>query len=363
VRAERGRVYIPELIDKRVVDLSEYVDLVDTTVFRNRRLLPAAPAAFVENLALSGVRLSVGNDVWLRSPETNIKLGGSLAVTRAVTRAGGQRRADLALLGALNVERGTYRLDLLPLAQPTFDVQPGTLRFYGTPDFNPALNVRAVHTVRQSRPGTNRPDVRVQVTIGGTLEQPTLQLSSADNPPLPETDLISYLVTGEPAAAIFGQAQTSDQLAAVTSILSRLTGSLVSGALSTGRGPFDVVQVETGAVSPTDPAAARTTNAFSSILGSTRLGVGGRLGPKTFYTFSTGFCSFTGNADPAQSGFSNFTRGLGVRLEQRVTPTFSVQVGVEPALQQQACLASASTRFLQQTPSQRSLDFTKEWSF
>jgi hypothetical protein len=52
-----------------------------------------------------------------------------------------------------------------------------------------------------------------------------------------------------------------------------------------------------------------------------------------------------------------------VRLEQRVTPSFSVQVGVEPALQQQACLASAATRFFQQTPSQGSIDFTKQWSF
>jgi translocation and assembly module TamB len=125
LRAERGRVYIPELIDKRVVDLSEYIDVVDTTLFRNRRLLPEAPAAFVENLALSGVRLSVGNDVWLRSPETNIKLGGSLAVTRAVTRAGGRARADLALLGALNVERGTYRLDLLRWRSPPSTCSPG----------------------------------------------------------------------------------------------------------------------------------------------------------------------------------------------------------------------------------------------
>jgi len=364
VRAERGRIAIPELIDKRIVDLSEYIDVVDTTVFTNRRLLPGAPAAFVENLTLTGARLSIGDDVWLRSPETNIKLGGSLAVTRAVTRErGGRPSAQLALLGALNVERGTYRLDLLPLAQPVFDVQPGSMRFFGTPDLNPTLDVRAVHVVRQNRPGYNRPDVRVRVAIGGTLAQPTLQLSSADTPPIPDTDLISYLVTGEPAAAIFGQAQGSDQLAAATSIISRLAGSLVSGALSRGRGPFDVVQVETGAASATDPAVARTTSAFSNILGSTRLGVGGRLGPRTFYTFSTGFCSFTGNTDPGLSVFSNFTRGLGVRLEQRVTNTFSLQLGVEPALQQQACLASAATRFFQQTPSQGSIDVTKQWSF
>ncbi|MDQ6926691.1 MAG: translocation/assembly module TamB, partial [Candidatus Eremiobacteraeota bacterium] len=362
VRAERGRIYIPEFVDKRILDLNEYRDVVDTTVFRNRTLLPGAPAAFVENLSLDGVRLSVGDDVWLRNAEANIKIGGSLAVTRAVGQVNGRAVPQLALLGSLAVERGTYRLDLLPLAQPVFDVQPGSLRFFGNADLNPALDVRAVHVVRQTRQLTNRPDVRVQVAIGGTLNQPTLQLSSADNPPIPDTDLISYLVTGEPAAAIFGNAQSSDQLAAAASIISRLAGSLVSGALSRGNGPFDIVSVETGAVNA-DPALARSTNSFSNILSSTRLGVGGQLGQKTFYTFSTGFCSFSTNADPSTSVFNNFTRGLGVQIERRVTNSFSVQVGVEPALQQQACLNSASTRFFQQTPSQGSIDFTKRWTF
>ena len=362
VRAERGRIYIPELVDKRVVDLNEYRDVVDTTVFRNRTLLPGAPAAFVENLQLEDVRLSVGDDVWLRNAEANIKLGGSLAVTRTLGRVNGRPEPQLGLLGTLNVERGTYRLDLLPLAQPVFDVQPGTLRFFGTGDLDPALDVRAVHVVRQARQLTNQPDVRVQVAIGGTLNRPTLQLSSADNPPIPDTDLISYLVTGEPAAAIFGNAQSSDQLAAAASVVSRLAGSLVSGALSKGNGPFDIISVETGSVNA-DPALARTTTSFGNILSSTRLGVGGQLGQKTFYTFSTGFCSFSQNADPNTSLFNNFTRGLGVRVERRVTNTFSLQLGVEPALQQQACVGNATTRFFQQTPSQGSLDFTKRWSF
>ncbi|HEY0778661.1 MAG TPA: translocation/assembly module TamB domain-containing protein, partial [Gemmatirosa sp.] len=362
VRAERGRIYIPELVDKRIIDLNEYRDVVDTTVFRNRTLLPGAPASFVENLALNDVRLSVGDDVWLRNAEANIKLGGSLAVTRAVVQVNGRAVPQLALLGSLAVERGTYRLDLLPLAQPTFDVQPGTLRFFGAGDLNPTLDIRAVHVVRQTRQFTNSPDVHVQVAIGGTLNQPTLQLSSADNPPIPDTDLISYLVTGEPAAAIFGNAQSSDQLAAAASIVSRLAGSLVSGALSRGNGPFDIISVETGAVTA-DPALARSTNSFSNILSSTRLGVGGQLGQKTFYTFSTGFCSFSQNSDASTSLFNNFTRGLGVRVERRVTNTFSVQLGVEPALQQQACLTNATTRYFQQTPSQGSLDFTKRWTF
>jgi translocation and assembly module TamB len=360
VRLERGRIAIPELIDKRVVDLNEYRDVVDTTVFRNRSLLPGAPSAFVEGLRLDDVTLTVGNDVWLRSPESNIKLSGTLAVTRAISRDRGRQEAQLALLGALGVERGTYRLDLLPLAQPVFDVEPGTLRFFGSGDLNPTLDVRAVHVVRQLRQTSNRPDVRVQVNIGGTLNQPTLRLSSADEPPIPDTDLISYLVTGEPAAAIFGQAQASDQAAAAASIVSRLAGSLVSGALSRS-GPFDIVQVQTGAVTGSASQPGAQTN-IASILASTRLGVGGQLGQRTFYTFSTGFCGLRPQ-EQSQNFLSTFYRGLGFRVERRLTPSVSLQVGLEPGSQQLACLNDNSRFFFQQTPTQGAIDFSKSWSF
>jgi translocation and assembly module TamB len=359
-RLERGRIYIPELIDKRIVDLNEYRDVVDTTVFRDRQLLPGAPSAFVEGLTLDDVTLSVGNDVWLRSPETNIKLGGTPADTRAAARDRTQP-TQLALLGALDVERGTYRLNLLPLAQPVFDVFPGTLRFFGTGDLNPTLDVQAVHVVRQLRQTSNRPDVRVQVNIGGTLNQPTLRLSSADNPPISDTDLISYLVTGEPAAAFFGQAEGNTSGAAAASIVSRLAGSLVSGALSRG-GPFDIVQVQTGSVTA-DPAQQRAAgDNIASILASTRLGVGGQLGNRTFYTFSTGFCGL--RAQEQQQGFlTSFYRGLGFRVERRITPSVSVQGSVEPGSQQLACLNDNSRFFFQQTPPQVGLDVSKTWSF
>ncbi len=357
VRAERGRIYIPELIDKRIVDLNEYRDVVDTTVGQNRRLIPA-PSAFVENLTLDDVRLEVGDDVWLRSPEANIKLGGTLAVTRAVARGGsfagaGRDQAQLALLGALGVTRGTYRLNL-GFAQPIFEVEPGTLRFFGTPDLNPTLDVRAVHVVRQVRSGTNRPDVRVQVNIGGTLNQPTLRLSSADNPPIPDTDLISYLVTGEPASAVLGQTQGREQGAALAL---RLAGSLLSGALTQG-GPFDVVQVQTAGLSGDASGFLRSSG---DILSRTRLGFGGQLGRRTFYTFTTGLCGLN---SPTEAGsLALFANGLGFKIERRLTPTLSVELGLEPGSVQQACLRGTSTRSYQQTPTQGGIDFFRRWSF
>ena len=354
VRAERGRIAIPELIDKRIVDLNEYRDVVDTTAGQNRRLIPA-PSTFVENLTLDDVRLEVGDDVWLRSPEANIKLGGTLAVTRAVGRGAvtGRNEAQLALLGALGVTRGTYRLNL-GFAQPIFEVEPGTLRFFGTGDLNPTLDVRAVHVVRQVRSGSNRPDVRVQVNIGGTLNQPTLRLSSADNPPIPDTDLISYLVTGEPASAVLGQTQGSEQGAALAL---RLAGSLLSGALTQG-GPFDVVQVQTAGASGD---ARGFLGSSGSILERTRLGIGGQLGRRTFYTFTTGLCGLN---SPTQAGsLSLFANGLGFKIERRLTSTTSVEFGLEPGSFAQACGTGSSTRSYQQTPTQGGIDFFRRWSF
>ncbi|HEY8311370.1 MAG TPA: translocation/assembly module TamB domain-containing protein, partial [Gemmatimonadaceae bacterium] len=110
IRVDRGTVYIPELITKRLVDLNdpELVDVVDTTVASNRAILPSAPSEFTKNLTLDNVSINVGDDVWLRSAEANIKLGGSLNVTLGRSPVTGER-SQLALDGQLNAVRGTYR--------------------------------------------------------------------------------------------------------------------------------------------------------------------------------------------------------------------------------------------------------------
>src|SRR5206468_6745763 len=133
--------------------------------------------------------------VWLRSSEANVKLGGSLNVTLGPNPQTGEP-SQLALEGTLNAVRGTYRLNLVdPFVQPTFDVESGSLRFFGTPDLNPTLDIRAIHTVRQPRQSANGRDVRVRVTISGTLANPQLALDNPDNLPLSESELSSYLVS------------------------------------------------------------------------------------------------------------------------------------------------------------------------
>lgn len=352
VRVDRGTVYIPELITKRLVDLNdpELVDVVDTTVASNRAILPTAPSEFTKNLRLDNVSINVGDDVWLRSAEANIKLGGSLNVTLGRSPVTGER-SQLALDGQLNAVRGTYRLNVVPFVQPTFDVEQGTLRFFGTPDLDPALDITAINTVRRPRQSLNGQDIRIRATIGGTLSAPSLALSSADNLPLSQSDLLSYLITGEPAFALdYTNSQYINQLA---NVAVRSAGNIISSAIP--RSVFDVVELQTPA--QLTQQAPGTADTFYSNLLNTRALVGKQLSNSLFLNFSTGFC-----AENFRSA-SSFQRNLGLRLEYRLSQSYSAQLGVEPGTTDLLCSRPGSLQTIQQTPPQLGIDFLRSWRF
>lgn len=351
VRIDRGRVFINALAQRRGLDLTDNIDVVDTTFLGVNALLPNAPGALMQNLVLDNVRVSIGDDVWLRSPEANLKIGGSLQVTRALSRDG--RRARLALSDSLVVERGTYQLNL-GIARPGFEVDRGVVRFFGDPDLEPALDITALHTVRELRANSNRQDVKIRVAIGGTLDRPTLALSSADNPPLPESDMLSYLVTGEPAYSLLGTPYAEQG----ATLALRLAGSYLSSRLAGGR--FDVVQVEPTALAPGEAANLRESGL--GILASTRVGVGGQLARNTYYSFTTGLCGLA----PQSAGgdaLSLFAQGIGVKLERRFDRGISVSLGLEPASSAQSCGRLGISRTFQQTPPQIGFDFFRIWTF
>ncbi len=352
VRIDRGRVFINALAQRRGLDLSDNTDVIDTTFLGVNALLPNAPNAIMQNLVLDNVKVEIGNDVWLRSPEANLKLGGALRVTSALGRGG--RRPRLALADSLVVERGTYQLNL-GIARPGFEVDRGVVRFFGDPDLEPALDITALHTVRELRANSNRQDVRIRVSIGGTLDRPTLGLSSADNPPLPESDLLSYLVTGEPAYSLLGTPYAEQG----ATLALRLAGSYLSSRLAGGR--FDVVQVEPTALAPGDAANLRERGV--GILASTRVGVGGQLARNTYYSFTTGLCGLAPQSTGSGDALSLFAQGIGVKLERRFERGISISLGLEPASSAQSCGRLGVSRTFQQTPPQIGFDFFRVWTF
>ncbi|MBA3656587.1 MAG: translocation/assembly module TamB [Gemmatimonadaceae bacterium] len=349
VRVDRGSIFIPELVQKKVVDLRapEFAEFADTLLVKDRKILPSAPSKFTENLSLENLTLNLGPDVWLRSSEANIQLGGSLNVTSA---GGSQRteRTPLALEGTLNTIKGTYRLNLVdPFVQPTFDVESGSLRFFGTPDLNPSLDIKAIHTVRQARQSITGRDVRVRVNIGGTLAEPKLALDNPDNLPLTESDLLSYLITGEQGFALDNsRSQYGSQLA---SAAVRYGGTLLTNAIP--RGLLDIVELQTPRLG-SDLSATGSSDYYLALL-NTRAILGKQIGQRWFLGLSTGFCVVNS---------ANFVENLGLKLEYRFNAMYTVEGGIEPGTSDKTCTRSTVGTF-QQTPSQRGFDFFRTWRF
>ena len=347
VVVDEGVVYIPELVRKEVISLDDpsVMQLIDTTLFTNRPLLPRAPPTLVRNLTISDVRIVVGQDVWLRSREANIKLEGSLDVTKGTLL--GTSTPQLALEGVLETARGTYVLELAGVVRRLFEVESGTLRFFGEPDFNPTLNIRAIHTVAVLGATDLTNEVRIRVILEGTLARPVIRLESADALRYSESDLLSLLVTGAPSLQ---QGAT-----AYNAYLSSILGLLASGPAARLREALslDLFQIRSGVA-----ANDGSRFAFGEVLRGSTLGIGKQVGERSFLTLSYGICA----ALRPQANIVNLAETLGLRFEHRLEAGFGLSLSREPASQSVIC-GLTGTRTLTATPPQYGLDLFRAWRY
>ncbi len=354
VVVDRGTIFIPDLIDKQVISLDspDLYNIIDTTLTANRTLLPKAPPALVRNLSVEDVQIQMGNDVWLRSAEANINLGGSVAVRNPQSTSGERVFDQLAVEGTLTTNRGTYRLNL-GIVQPKFVVETGTVQFLGDPDFNAILNINATNTVhRMSSTNASQQDIRIRVHIGGTLVRPQLSLSSADSLlNISQTDLISYLLTGAPSFSVTSQTAAASLL--------RGFGSYLGDQLR-GFGLFDVVDIELGR-----QGYSQGQTFTGGIFNGARLGVGRQLGDRTFVSANAGLCQFgslLGGSGTSTSG--NLAQSIGVKLDYRLNENVGVSAGYEPPTSALLCTSGLGpTRGFAPTPPQWGFDIFRTIRF
>jgi translocation and assembly module TamB len=361
VIVDRGAIFLPdpELARKRPVDFTSVIR--DTSRVATR---PGALARLFESVLFDGVRVTLGDEVWLQSPEARIKLVGSLNVQRRAVRASaigasGIIESDSSLVpvfdGVVIAERGTYTLDLGRVVQREFQVEGGTVMFFPT-DLDPILNIAALHTVRAS----NKANVRIRVRITGTLSNPAIALESAESFPMSQSDMVSYLIFGQPNFELGSQGKGYVQLAAQTLFPTATTfaAQQLRGIL----GPAaDFLQLRPGAadVSSFGQSNVGTVNALGESISdaflTSRLGGEKQITENLFVSLSTGLCGFvsdnTGSVDAL-----NILNGLSGRFEYRFSRDASVKLGKEPS----ACNATHVARVVA-PPSQWGL--FKTWRF
>jgi hypothetical protein len=188
-----------------------------------------------------------------------------------------------------------------------FTVNKGEVRYIG--NLNANLDIQAQHTVR----AVHGEEIPVIANITGTLYAPRLTLTSTIRPPISETDLVSYLITGYPAneATLLGQGNALQTGLAYFS--SALSSELERTLIQDLGVPIDLIEIRPGvASSPTGGGSV------------TQLAAGWQIGSKTFLTFNAGFC-------PNLSQISH--RNLGASLEFRFSHEWRLQSSVEPTLQ------------------------------
>jgi translocation and assembly module TamB len=202
VHVRQGVAYIPESNQKVLVNPGDpaVFSAMDSTIMSDRELFPTSNV-LLENLRVD-VDFTINRNTWLRSRDANIEM-----FTEEPVRV--HREADaLALTGVISTDRGEYTF-----LSKRFEIKRGAATFVGGPEMNPALQATGEYEVALA----GRQNFNIRVLIGGTLRTPKLTLESDAQPPISQSDLLSYLA--------FGRSSTS---------LLQLEGSGLTGATATG---------------------------------------------------------------------------------------------------------------------------------
>ncbi len=354
---DRGTIYIPDIFSKNLISLDD-LEMIDTAALADHGILPRTPSRVIENLEVRDVPLRMGRDVTLHSSEANITLGGEVRITAArVQRGRDAGRYQLALNGALQTVRGSYRLNAGPV-QRTFDVEGGEVRFRGDPDPNVAeLDIRALHTVRTFSQNSARQDVRVRVNIGGTLGSPRASFSTPDSGRVSDSDILSYLITGGPSNEILGAKNSDVRTTAARVVLSSF-GSVIGSKVPTGL--CTDAQFTTGL----DQYTGGLREMGSSILSGSRFNCAKQLTERAFARLDAGLCGFgtllgQGGTFDAQT----LTEALGLKFDYRFNRGVSASIGLDPSTSASLCTRDGVVRGFAPTPRQWGLDLYRAWQF
>lgn len=255
-------------------------------------------------------------------------------------------------------ERGTYTLDLGRVVQREFQVESGSITFFGIADLAPVLDISALHTVRAAT-GAN---IRIRVRLTGPLTNPIITLESAESFAMSQSDMVSYLIFGQQNFELGSEGKSYVNLAAQTLFptATAFTASQLRGVL----GPLtDFLQLRPGSADASKLGQEGLGGLGGSIedaFWTSRVGGEKQITQNLFVSLSTGLCPFQGSQPTGSTSEIGFFEGLGGRFEYRFSRDASIKLGKEPGAS--TCRGASSGRVVA-APSQWGLSFFKTWRF
>lgn len=139
MRILRSSFYLPALEETGLYDEERVKSLLagtQDTIKTKTGYEDSESSEYFNNLRGS-LKIEIPKNTWVRSPEMNIELSGNLEIVKD----GAEFEQPF---GSIQVVRGTYDL----FSSYKFDIDEGTLFFAGGQDFNPGLDIKAKHTLR-----------------------------------------------------------------------------------------------------------------------------------------------------------------------------------------------------------------------
>jgi translocation and assembly module TamB len=317
--------YIPPSDGKEVISSNDpaLFNVVDTASSAAEELLPSQ-SPLLRNMRMN-LSLAVDRDTWVRSQEANVEIytDGDLRV--AVNR----RQESLAIEGVVLTDRGQYTF-----LSRRFDLRQGAVTFFGSSELNPMLQLVAEYNVQR---GVQQP-LTIRVVIGGTLRSPRISLESDARPPIPQSDLISFVAFGSESSSLLqfgsssgsstsGQSATGGLFGAGAAYASRQLTGVALGVL--------VNEVETEAarslgadvfnITPADVPVEFWRPDFGNFLNTTQIEFGKYWTRQTFI----GAQGVIAAKVPGLRLEHRFTRFPGLALESTFQQRFML---IEPSL-------------------------------
>ena len=354
---DKGAIFLPDrdLARKRAVEF-----LPETVVPTGSEPTHAMLEKLMANLAISNVSIVLGNDVRLRSSEANVRLAGDLRVVTRTDRSTrivattGQLIPRLSLEGILTTESGgTYNLNLGPLQREFQVLSGGTVTFAGDPE-NPTLNIDALYNVKQYHDR----DLGVIVNLSGPLlPYPEINLKSNADYFISDTDLLSYLLTGNPGFDFGANAGTARVLALLAPTLSAVAADRLRQSVP----GLTMLRFELGT---TNASQAVNAGTFSNLglkdyLYTSTIGAEKQVTKDLFLSVNTGLCQLEAG------GFTgaNWLAGAGAKVEYRFTARHSIQGGVDPSTANRTCGGRLNFIGVSPTPPNFSVSLSHTWRF
>jgi len=190
----------------------------------------------------------------------------------------------LALEGTVNTDRGDYEF-----MGRRFQLTRGAVTFLPGPTIDPFIQVVAEHEVRLP----NREGFEIRVILGGTVEDLAITLESSAQPPISQTDLMSYLAFGRESssllqlqgAALGGQGSAGGGL--VGNVAALATQQLAAVALDElvkdiERDAARELGLDVIRVTPADLPAEVFTGSYIDVLRGTEVEAGRYVTPRLF---------------------------------------------------------------------------------